>query len=134
MRELTTGEEGQADVLPGFTVHGMDIGKWLARQRKLEVWATLTGGQCERLEQLTPLAAPAAVETDVPAEPSMTPVSAFERGVARWAQYKKKARTGSLVSQGPRRAAGGRDRGEARRVPQQEPPDQADRRQARRAG
>lgn len=25
-------EEGQAEILPGLTVHGMDIGKWLARQ------------------------------------------------------------------------------------------------------
>ncbi|MFC7912084.1 hypothetical protein [Streptomyces nigra] len=29
-------EEGQAEVLPGFTVHGMGIGKWLAWQRKTE--------------------------------------------------------------------------------------------------
>jgi hypothetical protein len=33
LRELMADEEGQADVLPGFTVHGMDIGKWLAKQR-----------------------------------------------------------------------------------------------------
>ncbi|MFE7216813.1 hypothetical protein ACFY0A_45065 [Streptomyces sp. NPDC001698] len=34
--------EGQADiVLPGVTVHGMDIGKWLAKQRKPEVWTAL---------------------------------------------------------------------------------------------
>ncbi|WP_246213055.1 helicase associated domain-containing protein [Streptomyces abyssomicinicus] len=28
----------------------MDIGKWLARQRKPEVWAALVEGQRERLE------------------------------------------------------------------------------------
>ncbi|MFF9089908.1 Helicase associated domain protein [Streptomyces sp. NPDC014991] len=34
LRELVADEEGQAKVLPGFTVHGMDLGKWLARQRR----------------------------------------------------------------------------------------------------
>lgn len=78
-------EDGPAEVLPGFTVHGMDIGKWLARQRKPEVWAALADGQRERLEAVgaTPLAAPAPVE-QAPAEPSTAPVSAFERGVAAW--------------------------------------------------
>lgn len=97
LRELVRDEEGPAEVLPGFTVHGMDVGNWLARQRKPEVWASLADGQRERLEAVgvTPLAAPAPVERDVvPAEPSTTPVSAFERGVAALAQYK--ARTGSV--------------------------------------
>jgi hypothetical protein len=73
----------------------MDIGKWLARQRKPEVWQTLTDGQRERLEQLgiVPLALP--TEPKEPAKPSKTPVGAFERGVAALAQYK--ARTGSLT-------------------------------------
>jgi hypothetical protein len=31
LRELVADEEGQSEVLPGFTVHGMDIGKWLAQ-------------------------------------------------------------------------------------------------------
>ncbi|MFD8212809.1 helicase associated domain-containing protein [Streptomyces sp. NPDC059697] len=80
LRELMADEEGQAEVLPGFTVHGMDIGKWLAKQRKPEVRASLAAGQRERLDQLgiTPLA-PAP---DAPAKPSTAPVSAFERGVA----------------------------------------------------
>lgn len=98
LRELVRDEEGPADVLPGFTVHGMDIGKWLARQRKPEVWAALADGQRERLEAIgvtPPAAAPAPVEPDASAEPTTTPVSAFEKGVAALAQYK--ARTGSLV-------------------------------------
>jgi hypothetical protein len=88
LRELVADEEGQAEVLPGFTVHGMDIGKWLARQRTPRVWVALTDGQRERLEQLgiTPLA-PAPEE---PARASTT----FERGVAAMAQYR--ARTGSV--------------------------------------
>ncbi|MFF3313015.1 Helicase associated domain protein [Streptomyces sp. NPDC002952] len=101
LRELLADEDGQAGetkVLPGFTVHGMDIGKWLARQRTPAVWHALTGGQRERLEQLgitPPDPEPAPVETDAAAKPSTTPVSAFERGVAALAQYK--ARKGSLV-------------------------------------
>jgi superfamily II DNA or RNA helicase len=88
LRELVAEEEGQAEVLPGVTVHGMDIGKWLARQRTLKVWQALTDGQRERLEQLgiTPLA-PAQEE---PTRASTT----FERGVAALAQYR--ARTGSV--------------------------------------
>ncbi|WP_069772162.1 DEAD/DEAH box helicase [Streptomyces sp. LUP30] len=93
LRELVAGEEGQAEVLPGFTVHGMDIGKWLARQRTPKVWEALHDGQRGRLEQLgiTPL----APEPEEPAKPSMAPVSAFERGVAALAQYK--AREGSVT-------------------------------------
>ncbi|MFE4453073.1 Helicase associated domain protein [Streptomyces sp. NPDC056796] len=95
LRELLRGEEGPVEVLPGFTVHGMDIGKWLARQRKAEVWGALAEGQRERLGQLgvTPFAP--APEGEVPAKPSTTPVSAFERSVAALAQYK--ARTGSVT-------------------------------------
>ncbi|UUU18874.1 DEAD/DEAH box helicase [Streptomyces sp. DSM 40750] len=94
LRELVRDEQGRADVLPGLTVHGMDIGKWLARQRKPEVWQALHDGQRERLEQLgiTPLAP--APELEASAKPSTTPLSAFERGVAALAQYK--AREGSV--------------------------------------
>ncbi|MFJ2272518.1 helicase associated domain-containing protein [Streptomyces sp. NPDC087849] len=90
LRELVADEEGQADVLPGFTVHGMDIGKWLARQRKSEVWQALTDGQRGRLEQLGITPPPPELPM-----PSTTPLGAFERGVAALAQYK--ARTGSVT-------------------------------------
>ncbi|MFE9853359.1 Helicase associated domain protein [Streptomyces sp. NPDC005576] len=96
LRELVRDEEGQ-DVLPGFTVHGMDIGKWLSKQRRPEVWQALTEGQRERLEQLgiTPQAPARTLERGASAKPSTTPLSAFDRGVAALAQYK--ARTGSLT-------------------------------------
>lgn len=96
LRELVREEAGLAEVLPGVTVHGMDIGKWLARQRKPEVWAALADGQRQRLEDIgvAPLAAPAPVEPDESAKPSTAPVSAFERGVAALDRYK--ARTGSV--------------------------------------
>ncbi|MFJ2136423.1 Helicase associated domain protein [Streptomyces sp. NPDC087845] len=90
LRELVADEEGQADVLPGFTVHGMDIGKWLARQRKSEVWQALTDGQRGRLEQLGITPPPPELPM-----PSTTPLVAFERGVAALAQYK--ARTASVT-------------------------------------
>ncbi|MEU1190791.1 Helicase associated domain protein [Streptomyces sp. NPDC005859] len=96
LRELVADEEGRAvEVLPGFTVHGMDIGKWLAKQRKPEVWQALHDGQRERLEQLGIVPLAPAPEAGVPAEPSTTPVSAFDRGVAALAQYK--TRTGSVT-------------------------------------
>ncbi|MFD6277698.1 Helicase associated domain protein [Streptomyces sp. NPDC060209] len=97
LRELVRDEEGPAGVLPGFTVHGMDVGKWLAKQRQSAVWQAMVDGQRERLEQLGVV--PLVREPEEPAKSSGVPVSAFERGVAALAQYK--ARTGSLtVSRG----------------------------------
>jgi hypothetical protein len=71
----------------------MDIGKWLAKQRKPEVWQTLAEGQRQRLEAIGVV--PLAPEPEESAKPSAAPVSAFERGVAALAQYK--TRTGSLT-------------------------------------
>ncbi|MBT2381734.1 Helicase associated domain protein [Streptomyces sp. ISL-111] len=93
LRELVRDEEGQADVLPGLTVHGMDIGKWLAKQRTPKVWDALGAGQRERLQQLG--ITPPAPEPEAPAKPSTAPVSAFEKGVAALAQYK--TREGSVT-------------------------------------
>ncbi|MFF4472349.1 Helicase associated domain protein [Streptomyces sp. NPDC001599] len=95
LRELVRDEDGQpggVHVLPGVTVHGMDIGKWLAKQRTPKVWQVLSDGQRERLEQLGIV--PVAPAPEEPAKPSTAPVSAFERGVAALAQYK--TRTGSV--------------------------------------
>ncbi|RPF30515.1 DEAD/DEAH box helicase [Streptomyces sp. TLI_185] len=94
VRELLRGEEGPAEVLPGFTVHGMDVGKWLARQRMPEVWAALAEGQRERLEAVGVVPSAPAPEGPVAAVPRMT-LSAFERGVAALVQYK--ARTNSVT-------------------------------------
>ncbi|MGA5220992.1 Helicase associated domain protein [Streptomyces cinereoruber] len=95
LREMFVEESALVHVEPGVTVHGMDIGRWLAKQRQPAVWAELMDGQRERLEQLgvTPLAP--APEPEESAKPSGAPVSAFERGVAALAQYK--ARTGSVT-------------------------------------
>ncbi|MEW2051559.1 Helicase associated domain protein [Streptomyces sp. NPDC005476] len=96
LRELVADEEGQAgqvEVLPGVTVHGMDIGNWLAKQRTPKVWQALTDGQRERLEQLGIV--PAAPEPEAPAKPPAASLSAFEKGLAALAQYK--TRTGSVT-------------------------------------
>ncbi|MFJ3099137.1 DEAD/DEAH box helicase [Streptomyces hydrogenans] len=93
VREMLAEETILAYVEPGVTVHGMDIGKWLARQRKPEVWAALSDGQRERLEAFGVV--PHSPEPEAPTKPSTVPVNAFERGVAALAQYK--ARTGTLA-------------------------------------
>ncbi|CAM5331444.1 Helicase associated domain protein OS=Streptomyces chartreusis OX=1969 GN=HUT05_15090 PE=4 SV=1 [Streptomyces chartreusis] len=43
--------------MPGVTVHGMDVGRWLAKQCQHTTWAGLMDGQRERLEEpgITPL-------------------------------------------------------------------------------
>ncbi|WP_432038637.1 Helicase associated domain protein [Streptomyces cucumeris] len=92
LRELVREEENPAEVLPGFTLHGMDVGKWLARQRKPEVWAALAEGQRERLEAVGVV--PLAREPEAPAKSSTAALGAFERGIAALAQYKD--RTGSV--------------------------------------
>ncbi|WP_327169982.1 DEAD/DEAH box helicase [Streptomyces subrutilus] len=93
LRELLTDEEDHSDVLPGFTVHGMDVGKWLARQRQHTVWAGLMDGQRELLEAVGVV--PLPPEQAEPAKGAKAAVSAFEKGVAALEQYK--ARTGSVT-------------------------------------
>ncbi|MEU1232303.1 Helicase associated domain protein [Streptomyces sp. NPDC005828] len=93
VREMLAEETILAYIDPGVTVHGMDIGTWLARQRQPEVWAALSDGQRERLEAFGIL--PHPPEPAAPAKPSTATTGAFERGVAALAQYK--ARTGSVT-------------------------------------
>ncbi|MGW0672787.1 Helicase associated domain protein [Streptomyces sp. NPDC002746] len=93
VREMLAEESILAYIEPGVTVHGMDIGKWLAKQRKPEVWAALADGQRERLEAIGVV--PMAAELEAPPRPSAPPVSTFEKGVAALAQYK--TRTGSVT-------------------------------------
>ncbi|MGW1616959.1 helicase associated domain-containing protein [Streptomyces sp. NPDC002285] len=70
----------------------MDIGRFVAKNRQHTFWQGLMEGQRELLEQLG--IAPMAPAPEEPTKPSMSPVSAFERGVAAWVQYK--AREGSV--------------------------------------
>ncbi|MEH6376602.1 Helicase associated domain protein [Streptomyces sp. KLMMK] len=93
VRELLREEAGLTDLAPGITVHGMDVGRWLAKQRQHAAWQALMDGQRERLEQLGVV--PLPPEQEAPAKPSRGGPGAFERGVAALAQYK--ARTGSVA-------------------------------------
>ncbi|MGW4704666.1 Helicase associated domain protein [Streptomyces sp. NPDC004285] len=93
VREMLAEETVLGYIEPGVTMHGMDIGKWLAKQRRPEVWAALSDGQRERLGAFGIV--PHAPEMKEPAKPSATPVGAFERGVAALAQYK--TRTGTVT-------------------------------------
>ncbi|MET9724491.1 DEAD/DEAH box helicase [Streptomyces zaomyceticus] len=93
VREMLAEETILAYIEPGVTVHGMNIGKWLTKQRQPDVWAALTDGQRKRLQIIGVV--PHAPELAAPVKPATVPVSAFERGVAALAQYK--ARTGSLT-------------------------------------
>ncbi|MFJ1964020.1 DEAD/DEAH box helicase [Streptomyces massasporeus] len=92
LRELVREEIDPAVVTPGVTVHGMDIGRWLQKQRQHTVWHGLKDGQRHLLELLgiTPL----PPEPEAPTTTSRGTSGAFERGVAALAQYK--ARTGSV--------------------------------------
>ncbi|MFI1370222.1 helicase associated domain-containing protein [Streptomyces griseochromogenes] len=92
LRELVRDESHADIVLPGVTVHGMDIGKWLARQRQHTTWTSLMDRQRELLEAIgvTPL----PPEQKTPAKPPKAVSGAFEKGVAALAQYK--AREGHL--------------------------------------
>lgn len=43
MRELLRDEAGLTELVPGITVHGMDVGRWLQTQRQHVVWQGLMG-------------------------------------------------------------------------------------------
>ncbi|MEU2554685.1 helicase associated domain-containing protein [Streptomyces sp. NPDC013313] len=80
------------EIVPGVAADGVDVGRWLQRQRQHVVWHGLKTGQRERLSSLgvTPLP-PETAET--PGKASRGGSAAFERGCTALAQYK--ARTGA---------------------------------------
>ncbi|MER6434682.1 helicase associated domain-containing protein, partial [Streptomyces sp900105245] len=82
------------EIVPGVTADGVDVGRWLERQRQHVVWQGLAAGQRERLAALgvEPLPAP----QQAPAKASRGgSTAAFGRGCAALARYK--ARTGSVT-------------------------------------
>jgi hypothetical protein len=99
VRECVTELDAElADLEPGVTIHGHDIGRWLERQRQAAVWHALTDRQRERLTALgiEPHAAPVTPEQqEQPARGAGGRSTAFTRGLAALRQYKE--RTGSLV-------------------------------------
>ncbi|WSC97107.1 Helicase associated domain protein (plasmid) [Streptomyces sp. NBC_01754] len=89
-RTLLAEENGMAaaDVLPGVTVHGCDIGAWVSKQCRPDVWESLLPEQCDRLARL-------GITPQDPAPEKPAAVGAFERGVAALTQYA--AREGRVV-------------------------------------
>lgn len=84
--------------MPGVTIHGHDIGRWLERQRQPVVWRGLSARQRERLAELGVKPAPAPRAGKAPKgtqKAAQGPSAAFERGVAALRQYQ--ARTGSVT-------------------------------------
>ncbi|WP_443743002.1 Helicase associated domain protein [Streptomyces pinistramenti] len=75
-----------AEILPGVTIHGQDIGLWLQAQRA--GWEQLGVGQRERLAQHGVEPLPAWGEA--PAKGCRGGVGAFERGISALAQYKER--------------------------------------------
>ena len=86
-------EEDKPVLLPGVTVHGMDVGRWLAKQRQPAAWTQLATRQRELLEDLGVV--PLPPEQEAPAKAPKAASGAFERGVEALARYK--ARTGSVT-------------------------------------
>ncbi|MFJ8255589.1 Helicase associated domain protein [Streptomyces sp. NPDC094466] len=87
-RVLLGEEQRPAEVLPGVTVNGLDVGTWTTRQTDPAVWDTLLPEQSERLTALglTPRSAPAGKGKGA---------GAFERGITALTQYA--AREGRVV-------------------------------------
>ncbi|OIV39501.1 helicase [Mangrovactinospora gilvigrisea] len=91
VKQLIDDGEKLEVLLPGVTIFGDDIGTWIARQRRPDVWDTLTDCQQQLLRSLG----------ITPKEPEPTDggggrskaLSAFERGLAALRQYT--ARTGN---------------------------------------
>ncbi|MFJ2876602.1 Helicase associated domain protein [Streptomyces sp. NPDC087298] len=82
-RDLLAEEQAPTDVLPGITVHGCDVGTWVAEQTDPAVWEALLPGQRERLEALG-----LKPRTTGPA-PEKT-AGTFERGIAALTQYARR--------------------------------------------
>ncbi|WP_327713785.1 Helicase associated domain protein (plasmid) [Streptomyces sp. NBC_00464] len=82
--ELLAEENGLTEVLPGVTVHGVDVGSWINRQRDPAVWQNLTTEQRERLEHLGLHPRPTAKPDTMSAGNTTT---AFDRGLQALAQW-----------------------------------------------
>ncbi|MET8454715.1 helicase associated domain-containing protein, partial [Streptomyces sp. NPDC005209] len=109
-REMLREETDQTQLLPGVTVHGMDIGTWLARQRQPTVWHALASANCSPHSASNRSPHP----RKDPPRPAKGPwrLRAGRCG-PRPVQGPYRIPEGP---QGPRRTAEGRHRGQARRM------------------
>jgi hypothetical protein len=81
LAQLVQAGTAWGEIEPGTGLHGMDVGRWLHRQRQHVVWHGLMDGQRQRLQALgvTPLP---AEEQEAPSKAPRAASGAFERGVA----------------------------------------------------
>lgn len=85
VREILVEESVLAYVEPGVTVHGMDVGRWLQKQRQHTVWQGLMDGQRELLKQLgRRAAAPGRGSPDEAVQGRSWGVRAGRCGLARY--------------------------------------------------
>lgn len=92
-RHLLGEEQGRpAELLPGVTVNGVDVGTWTTRQTDPAVWDTLSAEQQKRLEAL---GLTRRTDTALTATTAAGKSGAFERGIAALTQYA--AREGRVV-------------------------------------
>ncbi|MFI1227578.1 MULTISPECIES: Helicase associated domain protein [unclassified Streptomyces] len=80
-RVLLAEERGLTAVLPGVSVHGVDVGTWVHRQGEPAVWQGLMPEQRERLERLGLRPRPE------PEQAAGRRAGSFERGARALAQY-----------------------------------------------
>ncbi|WP_405401076.1 Helicase associated domain protein [Streptomyces sp. NBC_01104] len=83
--ELLAEENGLTEVLPGVTVHGIDVGTWINRQRDPAAWQTLLPQQRERLQHIGLHPQPPTGPDTAPATGGTT--TAFDRGLHALAQW-----------------------------------------------
>ncbi|MBK3580446.1 Helicase associated domain protein [Streptomyces sp. MBT65] len=88
VRAMLAEERVPVCVEPGVTVHGMDVGRWLERQRRHDIWHGLTNGQRERVQALGVV--PLPPQQEAPATARKGGPGAFERGIEALRQYKNR--------------------------------------------
>ncbi|MEH0557317.1 helicase associated domain-containing protein [Streptomyces sp. B21-101] len=93
-------EEDRTNVLPGVTVHGMDIGKWLAKQRQPGHLGATEVRQRELLEAIGVL--PLAREPEALATTPGQPRAPYSGALRPWLGSRHRNRDGL---QGPHRDA-----------------------------
>ncbi|MFE3996527.1 Helicase associated domain protein [Streptomyces goshikiensis] len=92
---VTRGGAAVDEITPGVTVHGADVGRWLARQR--EAWAELSEAQRVRLADLG-VCAPEPAAAAAPAGGGRA--AAWERGVTAARAYRDREGTLAGVPRG----------------------------------
>ncbi|MDI5973968.1 helicase associated domain-containing protein [Streptomyces sp. SL13] len=88
VRDCVAGGATLAELPPGVTAHGEDVGAWLEMQRQHVVWHGLSDGQRERLAALgvEPLPEPVEIPAVEAAPEALS--GAFGRGVRALRQYR----------------------------------------------